>query len=231
MPKPSDADAATDGWEAMYEGELAAAYQRIRAAMTTTATIETVTLRGNVAGEIGDFARYVKAELIVSGTHAHGMFYRLVFGNVATKLLRAANTSVLLIPEGEPVASPLTAPRTTTLPRDDWSARLRDVTRRNRARRVALEIDEPEIGAVFQAYDTPFLGVDFDTRGNRLQLMFGEGTPTGRTLTHTIGEPTSVEVLTAPQGRDSALRIAYKGGQALVLFLVEEHLPLWSSEA
>ena len=230
MPKPSDAEAAADGWTELYERELSAAYQRIRAAMTTRATVEVVTLRGNVAREVADFARYTKTELIVTGTHVHGMFYRLLFGNVATKLLRAADTSVLLIPETEPVASPLTAPRTTVIPRDDWSARLRDISRRNRARRVALEIDEPEVGAVFQVYDYPFLGVDFDTRGNRVQLMLGEGTPNGRMLTHTIGEPTSIDLLTAPQGRDSALRIAYKGGQAILIFLIEEHAPLWSSE-
>ena len=230
MPRQSEAEPEAASWEAMYERELAAAYARVRATLPATSQVETVTLRGNVAGEVSDFAEYAKADLLVSGVHAHGMFYRMFFGNVATKLLRAATTSVLLVPEGDLAASPLAQPLTVTLPRDDWGTRLRDFTRRNAGRRIALEIDERDVGAAFQAYDYPVLGASFDHRDDRVQLMLGEGRADGRQLTHTIGRPRSIDVMTAPHGRDSALRVAYEGGQALLLFLVEEHTPAWTSE-
>ncbi|HEX2780748.1 MAG TPA: universal stress protein [Gemmatimonadaceae bacterium] len=229
MPKLTEIEGEVPDWESMYERELAAAYERIRAAITTNAKVETVTLHGSVAKEITDFAEYAKADLIVTGVHTHGVFYRLFFGNVATKLLRAATTSVLLVPEGEPVESPLTEPLTTTLPRDDWSTRLRDFTLRNKGRRVTLEIDEPTLGAIIQAYDYPFLGVSYDARDRRVQLLLGEGVADGRQFTHTIGKPTSIDILSAPRGRDTTLRIAYEGGQALLNFLVEEHQPLWTT--
>ena len=229
MPRVSEIERDLPGWEATYERELAAAFDRMREGLPAGAKIETVTLRGAVAKEITDFARYAKADLIVSGLHTHGLLYRLFFGNVATKLLRAATTSVLLVPEGEPPSSPLHQPRTITLPRADWTARLREFSLRNRARRAALEIDEPAIGAVVQAFDYPFAGVDYDSRDDRVQLMLGENGVAGRQLTHTIGEPTSIDVLTDPRARDTALRIAYEDGQALLTFMVEEHAPLWES--
>ena len=229
MPRASEVERDLPGWEATYERELAAAFDRMRAGLPTNTKVETVTLRGSVAKEISDFAQYAKADLIVTGLHTHGLFYRLFFGNVAARLLRAATTSVLLVPEGEPQFSPLHEPRTIGLPRHDWPARLRDFSRRNKARRVTLEIDEPALGAVVQAYDYPFAGVDYDPREDRVQLMFGEDGSAGRQLTHTIGAPSSIDMLTEPRGRDSALRVAYKDGQVLVTFMVEKHEPLWTS--
>ena len=229
MPRASDIERDLPGWETTYRRELEAAFQRMREGLPTAAKVEAVTLRGSVAKEITDFAQYAKADLIVTGLHTHGIFYRLFFGNVATKLLRAATTSVLLVPEGEPAFSPLHEPRTINLARADWTARLRDFSRRNRARRVTLEIDEPALGAVVQAYDYPFAGIDYDSRDDRVQLMLGEDGSAGRQLTHTIGRPESIDMLTDPRARDTALRVSYKDGQALLTFMIEQHEPLWDS--
>lgn len=230
MPRTTEVERELPGWEATYERELAAAFDRMREGLPTNAKIETVTLRGSVAKETSDFAQYAKADLIATGLHTHGLFYRLFFGNVATRLLRAATTSVLLVPEGEARVSPLHESRTISLPRHDWPARLRDFSLRNKSRRVTLEIDEPAIGAVVQAYDYPFAGVAYDPRDDRVELMLGEDGTTGRQLTHTIGAPTSIDILTEPRGRDGALRVAYKDGQALTTFMIEKHEPLWTSE-
>ena len=230
MPRAGEVERELPGWEATYERELAAAFDRMREGLPTNAKIETVTLRGSVAKEISDFATYAKADLIATGLHTHGLFYRLFFGNVATRLLRAATTSMLLVPEGEPRSSPLHEPRTIALPRHDWPARLRDFSLRNKARRVTLEIDEQSIGALVEAYDYPFAGVAYDPRDDRVSLMLGEEGSAGRQLTHTIGAPASIDVLTETRGRDSALRVAYRDGQALRTFMIEKHEPLWTSE-
>jgi Universal stress protein family len=67
-------------------------------AMSPLITVETVTLYGDAAHEVLQFASRVGADLIAAGSHGYGFFSRLLLGSVATKLLRGATCAVLGVP-------------------------------------------------------------------------------------------------------------------------------------
>ncbi|WP_213954242.1 universal stress protein [Variovorax sp. dw_954] len=52
---------------------------------------------GNAAEEILKVATKVNAELIVMGTHGHGIFGRALMGSVTTKVIAETDISVLLV--------------------------------------------------------------------------------------------------------------------------------------
>jgi nucleotide-binding universal stress UspA family protein len=52
---------------------------------------------GHAAEEILKAATEARAELIVMGTHGHGLFGRALMGSVATKVLSETDISVLLV--------------------------------------------------------------------------------------------------------------------------------------
>ena len=52
---------------------------------------------GNAAEEILKSANAAKADLIVMGTHGHGIFGRALMGSVATKVVAETDISVLLV--------------------------------------------------------------------------------------------------------------------------------------
>ena len=52
---------------------------------------------GHAAEEILKSATAAHAELIVLGTHGHGIFGRALMGSVATKVIAETNTTVLLV--------------------------------------------------------------------------------------------------------------------------------------
>ncbi|MGJ7496045.1 universal stress protein [Variovorax sp. RT4R15] len=52
---------------------------------------------GNAAEEILKSANAAKADLVVMGTHGHGLFGRALMGSVATKVVSETDISVLLV--------------------------------------------------------------------------------------------------------------------------------------
>lgn len=97
-----------------------------------------------------------------------------------------------------------------------WDTRLREFSRRNAGRPTRLEIDHDELGAQWQEVALTLRGVDFDARSGRIEIMLDDGERLGAHLTHSIRAATEVAVLTAPDGRDTVLRIAHPGGQSLL---------------
>jgi nucleotide-binding universal stress UspA family protein len=59
--------------------------------------VEHVIREGDVAGEIHGMAAAVRADLIVLGTHGRTVLRRLLFGSVATAVLRGAHCPVLVL--------------------------------------------------------------------------------------------------------------------------------------
>jgi nucleotide-binding universal stress UspA family protein len=72
--------------------------------------LHTVVRQGLPATEIDSYAREMRADLIVVGTHGRSGVERLVLGSVAERLLRRAPCPVLTVPAGLPDAVPATAP-------------------------------------------------------------------------------------------------------------------------
>jgi nucleotide-binding universal stress UspA family protein len=60
--------------------------------------IELLTLGGDPAATLLDFASRQKTDLIAVGSHGHGAFSRFILGSVTTRVLRGALCSVLVVP-------------------------------------------------------------------------------------------------------------------------------------
>jgi hypothetical protein len=100
--------------------------------------------------------------------------------------------------------------------RTEWTTMLHDFTRRNAGRMATLEIDDPEYGAQIQDASHPLLGVAYDTRDERVEIMLGEQGSTENRITHTIPGATSVEC--AADGSGETLRVT--SGRAHTLLRV-----------
>jgi nucleotide-binding universal stress UspA family protein len=181
---------------------------------------ELVVLHGDAAHELGDFAEYSKAELIVVGVKRRVGRAKAIGGRIAGRVIRQTTCSVLVVPNlvsKEPKkATPFDV---TDFIQDSrlWSTTLRDFTARNAGRIVTLEVDDPELGALVEASNYPLLGVDYDHRDGSLTITLGYTQGADRHLTRTISKPKSVSVLSI-DSRDTALSIAHGGGQTLLTF-------------
>lgn len=177
--------------------------------------IETATLRGDPAAAVLELAVAAGADLVVAGSHGHGFFERLVVGSVATKILRSARCTVLVVPPPSERA-PGRARPDPGVEMERWAQRLRDFTRRNLGRRCTMEVDDPALGAQVQARDYPFLGADYDHRDYRVDLALGDESTRGRHLTRTIPDVHGVDVIHGAPGGADVLRISHGKGQTLV---------------
>jgi hypothetical protein len=213
-------------WDREYDVALPESFDRITEGLDIQlgVRIERVTLRGNTSRAILEFAESVDADLLVAGSHGRSAISRLIVGSVATHLLRGTPCSILIVPRA---AAEHLGPEPRRLhvegfmPSEmaDWSLRLKEFTRRNAARRVVLEVDDPQIGAQAEVTDYPFLGADFDHQSRRVEIMLGDPETEGRHLTHSMIGVTSLDILTDADNRDTLLRLAHGNGQTLLKFV------------
>jgi nucleotide-binding universal stress UspA family protein len=179
-----------------------------------------IVLHGEAEREISDFAAYSKAELIVVGVRRRRGRARAIGGRMAARVMRRASCSVLVIPAMTRQPSRLEVPAGATHVIHDsklWSNALREFTARNSGRTVNLEVDDPEVGALVEATEYPFLGADYDHRDGRLTITLGYTRGLERHLSRSVTNPESVAILSI-NGRDTALSVAHSGGQTLMTF-------------
>lgn len=103
-----------------------------------------------------------------------------------------------------------------TVSPEDWVVALGKFTDRNAGRRTWLEVDDPEFGAQMQQHEYQLMGVSYDARDERIQIMLGTFSGVGPHLTHTIGRIEQIDILTDDRGHDSTLRIAQADRQTLL---------------
>jgi nucleotide-binding universal stress UspA family protein len=91
---------AFEGASVIYEQGVLAAFKKIEEALEKVELLEVrpVILDGKVAEELLAFAASHRADLVVTGAHGRTLVERLLIGSVTTKLLRAAQCAVLIIP-------------------------------------------------------------------------------------------------------------------------------------
>ena len=91
---------AVEEWQATYTRFVAESFDKAIATLAAPAgiSVDTVTLAGDAAKVLLEFAAREHADLIACGSHGHGFVERLLIGSVATQLLRSANCSVLMVP-------------------------------------------------------------------------------------------------------------------------------------
>lgn len=185
-------------------------------------TIEQATCTGNTARALVDYADRHDADMIAAGSHGQGIVSRLALGSVTTALLRAATTSMLVVPSGslgEELEVIGGGGGTLHLDPSQWPTMLADFSRTNAGRRTRLEVDDPELGAQAQEVDYPLLGITFDPHDQRLEIMLGGLGAGAPHLSRSIENVRSLDVLTASDGTDIALRVQHGAGQTMLTFL------------
>lgn len=212
-------------WQEIYAKALKDSFEKLRQELELPAgtTVQVETFTGDPAGELLQAAETDQADLIVTGSHGHGFLSRMLLGSVATGIIRGAKCSVLAVPRADLLLGEhggMTGTELASLPQRvalrDWAVRLEEFTKRNAGRRVTVEVDDPELGAQAQEHDYPLLGVAYDHRDARVEIMLGELGYDGRHLTRSIGDVSSIDVLTDDQDRDLALRVQHGAGQTLL---------------
>lgn len=99
----------------------------------------------------------------------------------------------------------------------EWGTALKEFTGRNAGRHVRLELDDPALGAQTQERDDTLLGVAYDPRDARVEIMLGDIEGGSRHHVRSIGGVVSVDLLTGSGGRDLVLRIAHGHGRVQTL--------------
>lgn len=179
-----------------------------------------VVLHGDPARELTDFSEFCKAELIVVGVKRRRGRTRALGGRIASRVIRQASCSVLVVPRvvGSSARIAQTTASTTVIQDSQkWSNALKEFTMRNAGRIANLEVDDPELGALVEASRYPLLGIDYDHKDGRLTIALGYTRGAERHLTRTVEHPESVSVLSV-NGRDTALSVTHGGGQTLLTF-------------
>lgn len=185
-------------------------------------SIESVSLTGDPAEEVLQFALAHHAELIVTATHGYGFFRRLVLGSVATELVRSSVCSVLCVP-GSAQARAATrtvvshANNTRSYDKVEWPSALDEFSRRNTGRRCTIEIDQRDLGAQVQGTNVPFIGAVYEPHDNVAELIFGEASIIGKHFTNMIANVSDISIVTDENGIDQSIRVANRQGQTLLI--------------
>lgn len=183
-------------------------------------TIETlirtdVDIDGILAG-----ATALDADLIAVGTHGPRLLERIFLGSVASSVLHSASQTVLAVPP-PPAAEAIdlwlriTETATSDKPQE-WAGALDEFTRRNKGRRVSVEVDDPELGAQMLGRGALF-GVTYDPHDERVEIMLGDARRARRHLMHSIARVDSIAMTIEEQSGNEALELRHGGGHTLVL--------------
>jgi nucleotide-binding universal stress UspA family protein len=89
-----------EGASVVYTQGVLGTFKKIEERLESVELLEVraLVLEGKVADELLAFANSHKVDLLVTGAHGHSLVERLLIGSVTTKMLRAAQCSVLVIP-------------------------------------------------------------------------------------------------------------------------------------
>jgi nucleotide-binding universal stress UspA family protein len=206
-------------WLAIYNEGIPPALERFKAELDAPphVKVDIITRQGKPAREVLKYARFVGADLLVTGSRGAGLVDRLLVGSVATGLVRGAFCTVLAVPappEGDRLVG--LPEDTINIPREQWGDELDAFTRRNVGRRSVLEVDDPDIGAQEEERDYPFLGAVWDHHDNRVEIMLGDFRKTERHLTRGITDVRQIDLVRDTKGRDRLLRVAHGNGQSIL---------------
>ena len=98
IPPHAAAHLGRDAVQSYYQDEAEKALKGARAALEKAGIAFTDKWKvGEPGDEISDFATKGSFDLVVMGSHGHGLFKNLVLGSVATKVLAGCKVPVLLV--------------------------------------------------------------------------------------------------------------------------------------
>jgi len=205
----------SEEWRANYETEL---FDRLRNVARTLpapagSEVRPQILEGEPAQELLSFAEGKHIELLVAGSHGHSFVGRILMGSVSTRLIRGARCSVLVVP---PTEQPEPATDGEGAGDRGWVKALADFTRANAGRPTTVELIDAEETTQVCGRGLPLLGVDYDPKEDRVNIMLGHwGTVEGH-LSHSLPAPREIEVVTGPEGRGESVRIELRQGRVVL---------------
>lgn len=100
-PRFEHPSADWQAWDTEYGRTLPPLFEQVRHTLNPPDGIQldTVTVRGDPAPTLLNYAQQTGADLIAVGTQRHSLYERLVVGSVATRVLRTARCAVLAVPQ------------------------------------------------------------------------------------------------------------------------------------
>jgi len=192
----------------------------LRAYVPHDVTIETQVKADLHTHGILEGAEGMGADLIAVGTHGPRLLERLFVGSVASTVVHAAPQAVLAAPppsatEALDLWLHFVGTARSERPRE-WTEALDEFTRRNKGRRVSIEVDDPEVGAQMLGHGA-LVGVTYDPHDRRVEIMVGDAHRTRRHLMHSIQDVKSIAMTADERGGSEALELRHGHGQTLVL--------------
>ena len=183
-------------------------------------TIETRIRTDNDIDGIVATASSMEADLVVVGTHGPRLLERVFVGSVASSVVHAAPQAVLAVPpppagEAFDLWRRISGTATSDQP-NDWAGALDGFTHRNTGRRATVEVDDPEIGAQMLGRGA-LVGVTYDPRDRRVEIMVGDADRTQRHFMHSIPKVESIGMTADERGRTEVLELRHGRGHTLVL--------------
>ncbi len=183
--------------------------------------LQTRELEGEAVQQVLQYADWLGADLVGTGTAGPGLVERMFLGSTAASLVHLARCSVLASPaprSSEAVDIALHVRGTATMTASkDWPGALDAISRRDAGRRVTMEVDDRDIGAQVEASGYFLRGITFDPHDRRVAIMLESPEGKGAHLTRSIAHVDEIGISANPDGTDRALIVKHGRGQTLLL--------------
>ena len=208
-----------------YRRELPARFKSLIESLALPATmrVKTEAREGNTAERLLDFAAAHHGELIVVGRHGRDVVERLLVGSVTTRVLRGAACAVLVAPEPPPQgrvrATDLHGLIGSRYGREQWSAQLDELSRRNAGHLTILELSDADGHLYSREQGYPLFGATYREPSHELEIILGEANGRRRHLTRIISNASSLTLYRDQAGADRAVRIGHDRGEMLLSFM------------
>jgi hypothetical protein len=144
----------------------------------------------------------------------------LLLGSVAETILHRTERTVLASPPPLPAEALELWRRVTGVAsssRDqEWAAALDTFTHRNAGRSVMLEVDDPESGAHVASHGYALVGVTYEAKADRVEIMMGDASRPLHHLTRSVLHPDAI-TMTASSDGGEVLDIRHGSGHTIVM--------------
>jgi hypothetical protein len=181
--------------------------------------LETRLISDDPVNGILSSADHLDADLVAVGTHGQGAVARFLLGSVAESILHGADRTVLASPPPPPAEALELSRRVTgaacSSREREWAAILDAFTRRNAGRSVMLEVNDPEAGARVTSHGYALVGVTYEPKARRVEIMLGEKGHPLHHLTRTVVHPSAITMTAAPDGGGELLDIRHGRGHTV----------------
>lgn len=195
--------------------------EELRPFVPASVKLETRLITDDAIDGILSSASHVGAELIAVGTHGPGFFSRLLLGSVAEGVLHDATQAVLASPPPSPDDALELSRRVTGIASStraqEWVVALDGFTRRNAGRQVMLEVEDPESGAHVASHGYSLMGVTYEPRAHRVEIMMGDARKPLHHLTRSVLNPDAITMNATPTGDGEVLDIRHGRGHTIAI--------------